>query len=407
MELTGYKLKFKLNPQSPMIHFQHDQLGATLRVSEVKPKLDKFLSRKRNSTIPAKWKIDEQKNALDYKMHITIRKASEVIAPHKIFYGNMHNKWDTNFKEKKAVISYPNVEILCFDNELLHFIRENIWEFFVVTNFGTMQNKGFGSFMVDDEEKNESDIIRALKENGVEAVYKMDFGSSNDFGSNKLNRSTLDKMFNQIREFYSVMKSGVNYDNSKQNPNAYPHGFYAHSFLAKYMKGKFQIDNEKAWMKEKKISPNVITSPNAEYKRNNPQTNPNPRYVRAMFGKGDTVSYFKDEKLLRKDKVTVAIKPKPHDNDLARIPSNVHFKIIGNCVYILGKKVNERIYDKSFEFVGDESMYLSTPSRSDFAKCGNEFPIEDFLDNYMKYYNGELRDKDLKKVRSYQRVEKC
>lgn len=400
MELTGCKLKFKLNPQSPMIHFQHDQSGATLRVSEVKPKLDKFLSRKRNSTIPAKWKIDEQKNALDYKMHITIRKASEVIAPHKIFYGNMHNKWDTNFKEKKAVISYPNVEILCFDNELLHFIRENIWEFFVVTNFGTMQNKGFGSFMVDDEEKNESDIIRALKENGVEAVYKMDFGSSNDFGSNKLNRSTLDDMFNQITTFYSVMKSGIN--NRKNHPDSL-HGYYAHSFLANYMKNKLQIDNEKAWMKEKEISPNVITCPDMMYRRENPQKNPNPRYVRALFGKGDVVRYFVDENLKGKMKVKI----RPCNNKLARIPSTVHFKIIGNCVYILGKKVHERIYGKSFKFMGDCSMCLSTPSKSDFAKYGNEFPIEDFLDDYMKYYNGELRDKDLKKVRSYQRVEKC
>lgn len=36
-------LTVKLKQHTPLIHFQHDQYGATLRASEVKPKLDKFL----------------------------------------------------------------------------------------------------------------------------------------------------------------------------------------------------------------------------------------------------------------------------------------------------------------------------------------------------------------------------
>lgn len=38
-----YKLTFTLKQHTPIIHFQHDQAGATLRASEVKPKLDKFI----------------------------------------------------------------------------------------------------------------------------------------------------------------------------------------------------------------------------------------------------------------------------------------------------------------------------------------------------------------------------
>lgn len=41
-----YKIEFKLKQHTPLIHFQHDQHGATLRASELKPKLDKFLIRK-------------------------------------------------------------------------------------------------------------------------------------------------------------------------------------------------------------------------------------------------------------------------------------------------------------------------------------------------------------------------
>lgn len=46
LEFNGCKLKVQLEAQSPIIHFQHDQAGATLRASEVKPKLDRFLLNK-------------------------------------------------------------------------------------------------------------------------------------------------------------------------------------------------------------------------------------------------------------------------------------------------------------------------------------------------------------------------
>ena len=38
-----HTLTIKLNQHTPLIHFQHDQIGATLRASEVKPKLDKYI----------------------------------------------------------------------------------------------------------------------------------------------------------------------------------------------------------------------------------------------------------------------------------------------------------------------------------------------------------------------------
>ena len=41
-----YKLEFTLKQHTPIIHFQHDQEGATLRATEVKPKLDRFIIEK-------------------------------------------------------------------------------------------------------------------------------------------------------------------------------------------------------------------------------------------------------------------------------------------------------------------------------------------------------------------------
>ncbi len=88
--MSKYKLKFKLKQHTPIIHFQYDQSGATLRASELKPKLDKFLIEKlgltKKITIDSKekevpkseykhWFIDEGKEhlALNYKVKINTK----------------------------------------------------------------------------------------------------------------------------------------------------------------------------------------------------------------------------------------------------------------------------------------------------------------------------------------------
>jgi len=44
--MSNFKLTFKLKQNTPLIHFHHDQHGATLRATELKPKLDRFLNKK-------------------------------------------------------------------------------------------------------------------------------------------------------------------------------------------------------------------------------------------------------------------------------------------------------------------------------------------------------------------------
>lgn len=81
LEFKGCWLEVKLEAQSPMIHFQANKghPGVTVRASEVKPKLDKFLIRKLQKRdgiqnveqIKKKYSsffIDSTHNALNYKM---------------------------------------------------------------------------------------------------------------------------------------------------------------------------------------------------------------------------------------------------------------------------------------------------------------------------------------------------
>ena len=75
IEFHNCKLCITLIAQSPMIHFQADSYGATLRGSELKPKLDRFLDNKIEK-LGIKGEIDKKKlsyidkKALKYKVTI-------------------------------------------------------------------------------------------------------------------------------------------------------------------------------------------------------------------------------------------------------------------------------------------------------------------------------------------------
>lgn len=54
----SYCVTYTLQQHTPLIHFQHAEAGATLRATEVKPKLDRYLAERLkavNVQIPASW----------------------------------------------------------------------------------------------------------------------------------------------------------------------------------------------------------------------------------------------------------------------------------------------------------------------------------------------------------------
>lgn len=164
LEFNGCKLKVQLEAQSPMIHFQYDQAGATLRASEVKPKLDRFLLNKMEQETGKRVAVlkedngyavmftDKEHNALNYRMNFEVPSNAYWVEPgtfkpesYSIYYGNsgVHDEKE----KKKAVFTNPVMSLMCFNQVLRNYIEKYLVEFFAVTNFGTMQEKGFGSFM--------------------------------------------------------------------------------------------------------------------------------------------------------------------------------------------------------------------------------------------------------------------
>jgi hypothetical protein len=156
-------LTIKLKQHTPLIHFQHDQDGATLRASEVKPKLDKYILKQlgwgdygkgKEEAKTKGWLVGKGDHpALDYKMRIeTEGKRFE----HKIKIINAN----------MIAVFYKGIIIrfLSINSDLIQEIKKNVSDFFIVYNFGFRQSKGYGSFTVDNEKEIGTEMYRQILE---------------------------------------------------------------------------------------------------------------------------------------------------------------------------------------------------------------------------------------------------
>lgn len=386
------KLTLELEPQSPLIHFQAREAGATLRASEVKPKLDQFLiSKLKKQRAPGEAPSVDPKlllpavsgknvTALNYRMQIFCQEPPAVVVinndrsltkdnpgyrglpNYPVFYANSGIKEAQ--EQRLGVVSSPTVVIRCFIPELRALISAHVEEFFLVTNFGTMQNKGFGGFLPKNCDPKPAQMRAFLAEKtGTDLCFRMQIP-----GSARRDPTDFSACFKWIERFYRLMKSGVNIN-----------GEYERSFLFRYMHG-IGIGNEKAWMKKKGISPNVSTR-----KKTPPPSDHPERYVRAFFGAAGSITYQREDR----GRMTVTIS----SDELKRIPSPVFFKIIRNTVYITAGPVPVEVYGVPFTFKGFRREKLPTPERAKFE--GGAFDMESFLRQYADHYNDLVRSRKL------------
>jgi len=169
-----YKLEVKLKQHTPLIHFQWKEEGATLRASEVKPKLDRFIIQKLGGekrwyqegrkeyhkvnkkdsfedledyekgywiAKANKWLIGNGEHpALDYKMRIEAEASQklEVSQKRPMYFG------------KNRSVFYQNTKLIIFSfyKEVIETLKGKLSEFFFLTNFGSRQSKGYGCFEV-------------------------------------------------------------------------------------------------------------------------------------------------------------------------------------------------------------------------------------------------------------------
>lgn len=335
--MSDYTVSFKLKQHTPMIHFQSDQRGATLRATELKPKLDRFLIN-RCPELPYKEHANGAKS-LDYKVKITTGKSNveeiEKInqrngksTPDPLFFGNMGEG-----KPKKFITSEEiTLSFSSFNTQIIKTISEHLEAFLAQTNFGTRQSKGFGSFYLVKQPFNPSLIEHR--------VYS--FNSTN--------------WKQDIKLFYAFLRAGIN--------TAEYGGIYAKAAIFAYAKAKGMTWDKKA------IKTYFLNNDLQQQSRQYADTANPINYegkkaylVRDLFGLSSEQSWMSYKN------ATV----KKGCNGIDRFKSPITFKVVDNTVYFWADKSVEKMLDKKFEikFNNKDGLTLSTP---------NTFSFDDFFD---------------------------
>lgn len=345
IEFKGAKLTVELECQAPIIHFQPKAEGATLRASEVKPKFDRYLA-KHCQLKDSSWKVESGKEALNYKMHF-VDKNPRIVEDwprDSIYFGDKEGK--------KLVWTNPTLTITCFIPELQEAICEHLEKFFIVTNFGTMQGKGFGSFLVEGSTVNS--VMTLMQEYHLDNIHRVD--TCKDFTS----------QMKFIKQFYTLTKSGNNSGRDSE---------YKRSALFKYMHKK-NIDNEKAYLKQEGIMVKAgIHEPHNVSEKNN------PKYVRIVLGQAPVITVRERNVKGLRGKVTI----KHSANSIDRFSSPLTFKIINNYIYIIPKPIPKEIFNQNYQFTSKIPNNKETRT----LRTLSEFDLQDFLNDAVKYYNTE------------------
>jgi len=352
--MSNFKLEFTLQQHTPLIHFQSDQKGATLRATELKPKLDRFLIKyafddnfekyktfligykePQKPTDKKMTKKDfEGKLAFDYKVTIENRGQIKKSLPNNFLYF-ANNPLEEYEKKRMVTSSNTHLTILTFKPLLRSSIKKYFDDFLLVTNFGARSTKGYGSFI-----HNQENIEKRLKKYR-DIVFKL---------SSTVNEQNWEQ---NVDSTHKKLKAGL-------NPKA-NRGQHYKSLLFRYMcKKEGNIRWEKRKIKQK--FPNVMGANDKKPIDCTMIDDEKFRYVRAMLGVAEINEYDKGKK-------TVKIS----SDEVARFASPIVYKVIGNSLYLLGDDSYRDIMDKSFKFsFGGDSFTIKTPSDS-------EFNLHDFL----------------------------
>lgn len=321
------KLEVTLKQHTPLIHFESDIEGATLRATELKPKLDKFLIEcfKEEEINYSKYLIKGQKKAFNYKVKIkNIKgwKKEQINEKFPLFFGNTGVEEES---EKKFFVSCNtlDVEFFSFYKELVDLIELKLLQFLLTTNFGTRQSKGFGSFFIEKEFKNL---------NLLEKEFKYHF---------QVETNDIESVFEKIETFYKSLRSGLNYN--KINP-----------YIEKYCREKLRIKWDKQVIKEEFFNENKI--------------NGTPFLVKDLFGLS-SLEQWKHQKN--------EIKKKEKDNKIDRFKSPIFFKILKEKRNLY--KIYFRFNDIDKEFLNKEFIISNKQGNSFSIKTPKEFSFDKFF----------------------------
>ncbi len=408
-----YKLEFTLKQHTPLIHFQHDQAGATLRATEVKPKLDFFIMKKQLQQIDPTISDNEVRNrfkeialrklpdgsdhkwknwlvgsgehaALDYKLAVQPfddeslekyiiasyiprqniydyeKKGFKILDKTPYFADNKPLKEGDSSASKIGVMlksdTLLKLAFRFFDLNLEKLLEEALPLFFVSTNFGSRQSKGFGCFLPVNMTQREL-------ENSLNTCFQLGFKSKQ--------LKDLKEVFLEIDSVYKNLKSGDRNHESE---------------LRKYFNDfRPVIEWEKPAIQEK------IAEISGMNLRISSKTS-NRQFVRALLGLPEIFEYPKHGGI--KAQVRFAgdnVKNKKDLIEIERYGSPIIFKVFNYTIYLTTNtnEFSKAMLNKPFDF--EFSHQGRQYGKIEGMKTPQEFNLVDFLMNAMKTQNNWLK----------------
>lgn len=429
-----FQLTFTLKQHTPIIHFQHDQEGATLRATEVKPKLDRFILTKLGdgnyqagveAARRANYLVGKH-NALDYKISFSTHGEQIKFLPLPLGLSSRNNpdreknlvaylleQFDMEVTVLEPTLYFANSDKIKFrgqnvDENLSKFedikyalqqtepiqgsvrtlniglaglVRNALTEFFLCNNFGTRQNKGFGSFTVDP--------ITGLPRNASPTL-----NSIFSFKS-RARIQDISHIFKFIKDEYQLLKSGTSKPNySKSNlfeyfvNNVTPPIRWEKRYIKQFITRRGNnIDGKNLFSSRfAAVDKDAITN-NYYNEVADRQTN-EYRFVRALLGLAEQYEFLifdANGGVDFRDKYSVSVKhiPQQGSDGIERFKSPLFFKVIDGVIYLRADDSYRQLLDQNFEF----TLKLKSNGRITRTMppipVPSSFDINDFLSNYL------------------------
>ncbi|MGD9971040.1 MAG: hypothetical protein AB7S65_11365 [Sulfuricurvum sp.] len=346
--MNDFSIRYKLEQHTPMIHFQAKQSGATLRATELKPKLDKFLLKKKIEKLPMREHPNGDRS-LPYKVTITATEVESKLIntpnqkgkydPFPAYFANLGEKDPSNHKLFSMA---KNIEITFFSlyPEVIDAIRTYFAEFLLKHNFGTRQTKGFGSFYIDPADNN---YVKP------ETLYKGVYHFNTPYKDAK-------NLFEDVDLFYRSLRSGINMKNSSGTV------YYFKSAMFLFTKNVLNAVWDKRAIKQKFLNPSKLSEQIADHNGADILTDTpskdRPAYLmRDLLGLSTQQSWMSEKFTLTKE-----------HSEISRMKSPILFKPLktdkGFRVHLVLYAMPEKIFNEEFSITTDKSrekLLLPTP----------------------------------------------
>ncbi|HAD13439.1 MAG TPA: hypothetical protein DCF33_13515 [Saprospirales bacterium] len=410
-----FTLTFHLKQQTPHLHFLHRQAGPTLRITELKAKLDRLIAKHefqdqfeqareylvgynhangKRDALKTKWD-NEHFRAFDYRMRLDFPTRAEdkqemwaISTPSAKFGKTIKNESNDDYLAetpyfadndktdllhedlKKGILFIKPIQLSIFTlhDRLRKALKECLPMLIAQENFGCRQSKGFGSYWLENQSFEEA-VKKLIDKGEIQGAWSL---------RKTFRPEDLNDLFRQISSDYRSIKSGFNHpmDPSK----------YKKSLLFTYFADKSNIRWEKRKIKQdiQLVRPGILkqnrdpldraNGKDENYYQDPPGSNYEYKYIRALLGLAEQFEF--------QSSYGDKIKVKVSHPDIERFKSPITIKVVNGRIYWLAlHHQTDNIVGKVFEFSaeqGSTSFFRNTP-----IAVPTKFDLGDFLQQHL------------------------